>query len=45
MTLSLALILFALLMIYCAVKGKSLRHALTGHAVAGGQGSVLQGAG
>ena len=41
MTFALALCLFALLMLYCGLKGKSLRHALVGRAVAGGSGSLL----
>ncbi len=41
MTLSLAVILFALLLIYCGVKGKSLRHALMGRAVQSSSGALL----
>lgn len=41
MTFALAIVFLALLMIYCGVKGKSLQHALTGRAVAGGSGSLL----
>lgn len=33
MTFGLAIVLFAVLMIYCGVKGKSLKHALIGQAV------------
>lgn len=42
MSLALAIILFAVLMIYCGVKGRSLRHALVGKSVAGGAGSLTQ---
>ena len=40
MTIALAVIFVALLMIYCGVKGKSLKNALTGKSVLGGTGSV-----
>lgn len=40
MTLALALIFVALLMIYCGVKGRSLKNALTGKSVLGGEGQV-----
>lgn len=33
MTFALAVCMFAILMLYCGVKGKSLRHALVGRAV------------
>lgn len=42
MTFALAVTLFALLMIYCGIKGKSLQHALTGKSVLGGTGAVIQ---
>lgn len=42
MTLALALILGGILMLYCAITGKSLRRAIVGHAEPGGGGSVLQ---
>ena len=41
MTVALAIIFLALLMMYCGIKGRSLRHALTGQSVLGGQGSVI----
>jgi hypothetical protein len=40
--MALALIFFALLMLYCGVKGKSLRSALMGQSTTGGTGSVIQ---
>lgn len=40
MTLALALVFVAVLMIYCGVKGKSLQHALTGKSVLGSSGSI-----
>lgn len=40
MTLALAIIFVALLMIYAGIKGRSLKHALTGRAAAGGEGQV-----
>lgn len=42
MTIAIAIILFALLMIYCGVKGKSLRSALLGHAADSSSGSLIQ---
>lgn len=42
MTFGLAIVLFAVLMIYCGVKGKSLRHALIGQAVDTPSGSLLK---
>ena len=42
MTLAIALVLFAVLMIYCGIKGRSLQHAVTGRSVLGGQGQVTQ---
>ncbi len=42
-TFGLALVFLALLMLYCGVKGKSLRAALLGHSVDGGSGSLLGG--
>ena len=42
MTFALAVTFFALLMIYCGVKGRSLQHALTGKSVLGGAGTALQ---
>lgn len=42
MTVALAVILLATLMIYCGVKGKSLRSALLGHAVETSSGSLLK---
>lgn len=41
MTFALAIVLFAVLMIYCGVKGKSLRHALVGRAVDTRSGALL----
>lgn len=41
MTLALALVLLGVLMLYCAIKGRSLARALTGRAEAGASGSVL----
>jgi len=41
-TFGLAIVLFAVLMIYCGVKGKSLRHALVGRAVDSSSGSLLK---
>ena len=40
MTLALAIVFLAVLMIYCGVKGRSLSHALTGKSVIGSQGQV-----
>jgi hypothetical protein len=40
MTFAIALILFAVLMIYCGIKGRSLKGAILGHAVAGSEGQV-----
>lgn len=40
MTFALAIVFLAVLMIYCGVKGRSLRHALTGRSVLGGEGQV-----
>lgn len=40
MTLPLAIVLFAALMIYVGIKGKSLRSAILGHSIAGSTGSV-----
>ena len=41
MTVALALILFALLMLYCGIKGRSLKSALIGKAEAGADGSLI----
>ena len=41
MTLALAIVFVALLMIYCGVKGKSLRSALLGRGVDAKSGSLL----
>lgn len=35
-----AVLLFAVLLIYCGVKGRSLKNALTGHSVAGATGGI-----
>ncbi len=43
MTVALALILVGALMIYCGVKGKSLRHALVGKGIESSSGSLLEG--
>ena len=40
MTFALAVILLAVLMIYCGIKGRSLQHALTGRSILGSQGQV-----
>lgn len=40
-TFALALILFALLLMYCGIKGKSLRRALVGRAVDTSSGKLL----
>lgn len=40
MTLALALIFVAILMIYCGIKGKSLKDALTGKSVLGASGQI-----
>lgn len=42
MTLAVTVILLAILMMYCGIKGRSLKHALIGKAVAGGTGQVTQ---
>lgn len=42
MTIALALILLGALMLYCGIGGHSLRHALLGQKVAGGQGSLVK---
>lgn len=42
-TLGLGIVFLALLMIYCGVKGKSLRSALLGHSVDSQSGSLLGG--
>ena len=39
-TFALAVIFFALLMLYCGIGGHSLRHALVGKSVSGAQGSI-----
>jgi hypothetical protein len=41
-TVALAIIFLALLMMYCGIKGRSLKHALTGRSVLGGTGAALQ---
>lgn len=41
MTLALAVVFVALLMIYCGVKGRSFKHALIGKSVLGGDGSII----
>jgi hypothetical protein len=41
MTFGLAIVFFALLMLYCGIKGKSLRNALVGKSVASTSGSLL----
>lgn len=41
MTVALAIVLFATLMIYCGVKGKSLKHALVGRSTQAASGSLL----
>jgi hypothetical protein len=43
-TVALALVLLGALLLYCGVKGKSLRHAIVGQAVDKPQGPLLQGA-
>jgi hypothetical protein len=43
-TFALAVILFAALMLYCGIKGKSLRSAIVGKAVDAPSGSLIQGA-
>lgn len=40
MTFALAVILFALLLLYCGIKGRSLKHALVGQSVLGAQGQI-----
>jgi hypothetical protein len=40
-TVALGLLLFGALMLYCGVKGKSLRHALTGRSVDKAQGPLI----
>jgi hypothetical protein len=40
-TFGLAIVFFALLMLYCGIKGKSLRSALVGKSVASSSGSLL----
>jgi hypothetical protein len=42
MTLALAIVFLALLMLYCGLKGKSLKNALTGKSVLGGSGAVTK---
>ena len=42
MTLPIAVILLAILMMFCGIKGRSLKHALTGKSVLGGAGQVTQ---
>jgi hypothetical protein len=41
-TVALAVILFASLLLYCGIKGKSLQRALLGHAETGGKGALLK---
>lgn len=41
MTFGLAIVFFAWLMLYCGVKGKSLKAALVGRSVDAGSGSLL----
>lgn len=42
MTVALAVIFFALLLIYCGVKGRSLKSALTGKSEPGGEGRIVK---
>ena len=42
MTVALALILFALLLLYCGIKGRSLSRALVGRAEPTTSGKILQ---
>lgn len=41
MTFALALVFAGLLLMYCGIKGRSLRHAIVGRSVAGGSGSLI----
>lgn len=43
MTFAFAVILLGVLLLYCGIYGKSLRHALTGRSVEAQSGSLLQG--
>jgi hypothetical protein len=43
LSFSLAILLLGLLLIYAGVKGHSLRHAVFGQAVPGGQGKIIGG--
>ncbi len=42
MTLAVSVILVGALMLYCGIKGKSLKNALTGKSVLAPSGSVVQ---
>lgn len=42
MTLAVAVLLFGALMLYCGIKGKSLKNALTGKSVLVDSGRVTQ---
>lgn len=41
MTFALAVILFGMLLLYCGIKGKSLRHAIVGKSVDTSSGSLI----
>lgn len=45
LTLGVAIVLLAILMIYCGIESKSLRHTLIGQSVDAGSGGLLKTAG